>query len=656
MKKRGQITFFIIIGIAIVFIIFFGILYKESISNLLSDLNLVKSEKVPQEAKSVQEFVMNCIETTTLEGLDLMGRQGGYVKIPEDEVPIGSANIFSNKLSYIDGFDTKYWFYQKDNEIDVKEIPTIAFLENELSGYIKNNLFGCIDNFSVFEDYNLKYRNIDVDADIKDDRVIINVDMPVSGKKGDVEFRFYKFSKEIKSSFGKLYELARKIAEMEEAEAFFEEKTLDIMQLYDEVPMTDISFDCAPLLWSYEKVKEDFKKILFENIQFFKVKGTNYSLGEENRNYFEWDVTNQNYKGVTVNFLFDESWPFYLDVAPTENGVMRSEQITDVAGEFSNALKSLYCLNNYHFVYDVKYPILVSLNEGDDVLQFGMLVVVKDNQPRKVEITTEPIPEFDIRFCNNKQYTSTVYTYELRDNELVPLEDVNIRYKCITHNCGIGKSVMISDEAYIIEKFPLCLNGVLVGEKEGYNSDSQIISSNSEFVTNLILEPFVKKKVKVYVDREDLNVQDGEPFENERIIIELENNDKNYKTVILYPDTKEVELLEGEYHARMYIITEGSEITLKGRKIEKCIDIPEKGVLGLFGKKEQKCFKTEIPDVSLSNLISGETEFDFYVGDDDLKYDFIRFYIKQKKVPTNIEDLQQMNFKTEPILPVFLDE
>ena len=299
---------------------------------------------------------------------------------------------------------------------------------------------------------------------------------------------------------------------------------------------------------------------------------------------------------------------------------------------------------------------MVTLNRGDDTLQFGMMVVVKNNQPREAEIFAEEIPEVDTRFCDNREHVSTVYTYESVDGEILPLEDVNIKYKCITHSCGIGKSILIGDEAYITAKFPLCINGILAGEKVGYNSYEETISSNNEFITNLILEPFTKIDIKVRVLREDLNAADGEPYENEQVVIELENEEKGHKTIILYPETRQINLLEGDYHAKIYILYEGGKIILAGKDIEKCVDAPKGGILGLFGGDEPKCFTTKIPEMTLSNFISGEAEFDFYVSDSDLKSDFVRFYIKQKTIPVSVEDFEGLDFKTEPTLPVFLDE
>jgi len=652
MKKRGQITLFVIIGIVIVSGVLIGVVYKDKVSDFLGDLEIIKG-RVPIEAKSVQDFVTGCIEVVSKEGLDIIGSQGGYYELPGDTIARGSANIFSNKLEYIRGFETAYWFYQKDNEIDVMEIPSIETVEKELGKYVKENLMECVD-FSEFEDFGIRYNFNGVDVAIRDEKVSVNAEMDVQGKKGDVEFKFYGFNSVIDSKFGKLHGLGEQMVKMEGAESYFEEKTLEMMSVYDEVPMTGVSFDCAPFLWSAEKVEQDLKRILFYNMMFFKVKGTNYELAKENRKYFEWDITGEDYKDVNTNFLFSENWPFYFEVAPNENGVMRSEQITDVAGEFGNVLKALYCVNNYHFVYDLKYPIMVKLNEDDDVLQFGMMVVVKDNQARKTSVAGA-IPEPEVDFCDTKMHNSVVYTYERVDGELVPLEDVNIRYKCITTNCDLGRTIFIDDEAYLSEKFPLCLNGVLTGDREGYNKKEEIVSSNSQFVTSLVLEKLVKMDVDVFVNRENINSQDGKPLENEKVIIELENKDKRHKTIIIYPEMKEIELLEGDYHVKIYVLYEGDEITLKGRTIEKCVDVPKKGVLGFFGGDEKKCFKTEIPDTSLSNFISGESEFDFYVSESDLNNDFVRFYIKQKDIPTSVEDLEE-SFKTEPVMPVFLDE
>ncbi len=125
MKKRGQITLFIIIGILLLISISLVILFREEIT-------LFRPERViPVEITSLVIFGDNCLEQISTDALNILGTQGGYIYLPGE--------IENNPLSYIDtGLKIPYWQYIQQNRI-----PSIPLMEAHLSRYIEERLNNC---------------------------------------------------------------------------------------------------------------------------------------------------------------------------------------------------------------------------------------------------------------------------------------------------------------------------------------------------------------------------------------------------------------------------------------------------------------------------------------------------------------------------------
>ncbi len=216
---------------------------------------------------------------------------------------------------------------------------------------------------------------------------------------------------------------------------------------------------------------------------------------------------------------------------------------------------------------------------------------------------------------------------------------------------------MEGEDAFLTTEFPACIGGTLIAEKEGYHRTKEIdVDSNKEFSLSMILEKVITKQVKVQVTR--IGGGSSEPTQDEQVIIELEEPDKEYKTMILYPDQKEVQLIPGDYKVKEYVTRTGAPIKIIGKEIQNCVDVPKGGLLGFLGSTEQQCNSVKLPDLELDNLVTGGAEFDWTVDKDELyTSDYIKFYITTQATPKSLEELSSVNLNQEnAILPVFLNE
>ena len=657
--KKGQISAFAIIGIIIIFLLLIGMYYQTSIVRKISELQL-KTTALSPEAQKIENFVMQCMKETTETGVELLGLQGGYIELPGDTVATGNANMFSNKLEVVENLRTAYWYYQQSNGISVQSIPSKDEMSQELKKYIDATIEECFEDFSTFEYYSVEHRTPVSKVTISDKKVSVSLAMPTEAKIKDQRFSFKTFQIEVNTALGTLTDIAKKIVDNEISSNYLEEKTTDMMVAYDEIPYSGSDLSCGIKTWVVDKVISDFKMILYENIPQIRVAFTDYTLPDESHSYFEWFVTKKKYDNVEAFLFFSKSWPFYIDIAPKEEGILKSQQVTDKMGEVSFLAKSMFCMNDWNFIYDLKYPVLVTLydQENDYTFQFAIQVVIERNQPRKATIIPNQAVEKDRSYCKFTKVTkSAVYTSEEnKDDILIPLEDVDIKYKCINHLCDVGTTKREDGDTFLFTEFPSCVGGSVIGEKDGYHKAEEIdVDSNQEFSINLVLEKIITKPVRIQVNR--AGGVSSKPTASETVVIEFEEEEKDYRSVMIYPDQKDIHLIPGDYNVRMYVIRSGAPITIPGKEVETCVDVP-KGFFGFFGVTEPKCTTIKIPKTEMSSITTGGSEFEWTVYKNDLyNSDYVKFYINTKPTPKSLEELSSINLNQENLkLPVFLHE
>ena len=388
--KKGQTAIFIIIGIIILVSIgtFFYISKVVREGGLESERE--RALLVPKQVEPVKTFIEACIDQVSREGINLIGLQGGYSNIPGDVFAGASQNIFSNSLQIFRNLKAPYWYYEKASGIQESQKPSKENMEEELNDYLNENLADCVNGVSVFEPqgYEFALGEIDAKSTIKTDSVNVEVIYPINVKFKDIDFNFDKFNKYLDAPLGRLYDLAERIMDSEEKTNFLEEKTLDFLIIYDEIPFDSVDFECVPRVWSVQNVEKDLKDILSLNMPNIKIENSANSF-EGDRKYFNWDL-GRDYRTMSTNFMFSGEWPFFMDVEPNEGGILSGTSISgNIKDSFVKFGTSFFCMNNYHFVYDIKYPLLVVLRDDNAfggegyTFQFAVQVIIDNNQPKK---------------------------------------------------------------------------------------------------------------------------------------------------------------------------------------------------------------------------------------------------------------------------------
>lgn len=646
MEKRGQVTSFMIIGFIIFVLIASFFIVRQYVLKSELDRLAEKALQVPEKIKPIKQDLDLCLETIATEAVKLAGSQAGYIKIPTDNIPVNPSMPFSNSIEIFNGVKVPYWFYEKSG-IQTKQIPELVDTQSQIEDYILENIDNC--NY-VLEDFvnrgyafNVSYRGVPK-VEIKDEYTLVSISLPIDISIAEFNFDLSKYPliANVKAPYGRLYKVARGIQETEDKTNFFEEKAFDAMVAYPEIPLSGTEFTCERKFWNKQDVTQSMKEIISLNMNAIRLTG-NYNDPENN--YFNLD-SNVNTKGITTQFLYSTRWPMYLDVAPAEGGLLKSDQLTQrFSDQISGIITSLLCINNWHFIYDVKYPILISLadptamDNNGFVFQFADLVIIDNNQPKQNLLGQESQPDMKFPVCKYPSTNISVNTYEyLDDGTVQSLDGVDINFKCFTTRCEMGVTGSEEYESSLTTQFPACVNGLISGEKQGYYKSEQLASTNEEQTVTLILEPIKRITYDVkLIEKDNGEIRDN--YDSEKIIFELKNKDNDFSTSFVYPEMQQIDLIPGTYEVKSYVIGNSTwPITIKGQTIENCFETPQNTILGLIFK-EKKCVEIKTEDMIMNEVIKGGAQFEFTLTRDSLNNGYITFYTMVDKIPSSFESL-----------------
>ena len=192
MKKRGQITIFIILGL--VFLMFFLIILFTR-SYRIEKIGVISSD----ELNPIKYYVDLCAKSSASDALYLLGVQGGYTAPPKLYFQSAYAKI-------------AYWYYEGQDTS-----PTISIMEQELSSYVNRALPECIENLDAFSimGFEFEFGEIDTKTKINENNVEFNIDYPITIKKGDSKTEIKEFYRNFPVRLGHIHNIAKEIVRKE---------------------------------------------------------------------------------------------------------------------------------------------------------------------------------------------------------------------------------------------------------------------------------------------------------------------------------------------------------------------------------------------------------------------------------------------------------
>ncbi|MBU2637469.1 MAG: hypothetical protein KJ955_00680, partial [Nanoarchaeota archaeon] len=383
MNKRGQIAVYVAFGLVIVALAVLIFFFRETALFDAWEKERQLAMEVPEKAAELHTFMQECITGIAEDGVSLIGMQGGYIELPATVTPPTPARPFGNTLEIFPGSDLKtaYWFYVTPNGLQKITVPSKADMEAGLAEYINSRIGYCALNFALFETYNATAGEISTEVSIKDKQVLFTVDYPIRIIVEDFNYKLPKFYIKVDAKLGEMYDMSREILAKSNADFFLEEKTIDILAMYKDIPFSRTELTCEPKVWTKTRVAAALKNALASNLQFIKVEGTNFDM---DRDYFVWDALGTRHKDISSSFRFSPNWPLKMDVYPSEGELLTAKPFMDIGNSAMAFLTSLFCLTDYNFIYDIQYPVLATMSDENGFLfQFATMVIIDNNQPRE---------------------------------------------------------------------------------------------------------------------------------------------------------------------------------------------------------------------------------------------------------------------------------
>lgn len=601
MNRKGQVAIFVIVAIVLVgaVVAYFAFTGRLGLGQGAG------------EFQPIFDRQKTCIEDATRGALELAGLQGGRITVGA-YAPGSDYAPFSSHLNFL-GSPVPYWYSLTSNGIFKENVPTKNEMQFEIASFIQDQLARC--DFSDFyqQGYVIEKGNYKASVTLLDASVRVQVSQTFSVSREDASASASSQSVEVKSNFGKFYTVARTIYDKEKKDAFLESYAVDVLRNY--APVDGVALTCAPKIWKTQDVLNDLRSGLSSNIGAIKFKGSYYSLSSEENTYFVVDQQTS----VPVQVMYNPSWPSVIDITPADESLLIAKPIGN-----DPALGAMgFCYVPYHFVYDIKIPVLFQLYDGETLFQFPVVAVIDNNVPRTA-VLGESVSEDQPDVCAFKTTPVTIATY---NRELQPVE-ASVSYHCFDSLCDAGTTSLNGNEASVQTLVPACVNGIVHAHAEGYADTQALFSSNSESRAELIMERLHDVQLDVRVDGQSLQGT---------AIVQLVSPEKTVSAA--YPEVSQISLSEGSYNVTVYVYG-NSSITIPASTKTECQTITRPGLAGFFGGTKEQCFDITLPETTIDYALLGGGSSSVYLLESQLRNGILRIDVPSVPSPSTLEQAQ----------------
>jgi len=601
--KRGQVTIFVIIAIVIVAAVILIFAFR---GNLFGT-------SIPAELQPVYSFYSECLALETENALNILGTQGGRIESGEF-APGSDFAPYSSHLNFL-SIPVPYWYYVSSNGIVRENVPSVSEMETEVENFIAERINDC--DFSDFysQGFYITLNEPSVEVSILDGRVDVSVSERVEVSRGEVSAVKTNHEVSVESKIGKFHGLALDVYNKQIEDAFLEDYTIDVLRLY--APVDGVLVQCSPATWRGPEVVDELRSALESNIGAIRFGDGNYQLSEADREYFVVDSPGVDEQ---VGFLYSSSWPTRVEIVPTEGELLYAEPVGNQEGLGAMG----FCYVPYHFVYDIGFPVMVQILDGNEFFQFPVVVIVDNNVPRQANLQSiVNEPDFDL--CEFQNAELEVRTFDVNLN---PVE-ASVSYECFEQSCRLGDTVISGDSAVLSTNAPQCVNGYVAAKSEGYADKKVIFSTNVDSSVDVILD----REHEVSVD---VRVGGIEP--SGLSVVTFDKEDGDSVTAIL-PDDATVSLSEGQYTVSVYSYGESAIVIPESVRFE-CNEIPSGGIGGFLGQTEERCYEVTIPRTVIDTALTGGGSEEVYILESQIEQGSIRVLVDSLPKPTSLQQLQ----------------
>lgn len=532
-SRKAQITVFIIIGIILVL--------SVGVYTYLRTAGIKPAEIFQPKAPPVVAFIDACIEKTASDALSAMGDQGGYITLPDNIAldPTKHVNLIPGVGGEVSP-KVPYWYFEGANQI-----PSIEYMQVQVETYIDQNLAFCLENYTDLRDEYMITEISGYSADVvfTEQETVIGLSYAVDIQpRGQEEITSVEqFLVRLDIPVRRMWQLANDLLNAENEKTFFENMTMNVMSSHspEDIPFSGMLFECGRKQWLLSDIKRKTIKAIEPAVTGIRFKNTDHppflendddyrrvhdavqdwreseirkplrlpdDIPEDSYEYFQYyfDFTDRNYDDFKVVSTYKKEWGMNMLSTPNQYGVMKSS----VQSLQSRIIQMLLCLNTYHFVYDVTYPVMISINDPEAmhntgyVFRFAFPVQIFHNAPDRTLLPTtiiEPI-EFASDVCGF--LAPEEHTIRVRDRITnAELSKVNLTFQCLTIACDLGYTRTNNRHLQWSGQFPEgCYAPIITANRSGYLYTEKQHDGTEPFYIDMYPTQTVKFDVKRHTE------------------------------------------------------------------------------------------------------------------------------------------------------------
>jgi hypothetical protein len=514
--RGGQVSIFIILGIAILILFVFLNYIQTKVQ--VDDKPVDTAMNLPQSP--IYHYTQLCLEKTAKDAIVLIGMQGGYVELPK---------MYDNKKSYIQDLDggvkVPLWRYQGQNVIPSKER-----MEAEIASYVNQNLDRCLrlETLNEVENYK-RIGNITTIAKIGDTEVSVFSNLTIEAQIEGKKVQYKEFYANVPVNLGKILSTASYVLQRHTNDPFLERATINVLSMDPDIPLGGMEFSCQKLSWSKREVQakiQDYLTSLFPRVRIvntgyipFKEPLTVYSTYQKTWSldrvevegkpdnlpndmyeylHLQWDMGTYDWGNIVPLVSYFPKYGMRMQVNPSDGDKIKSNP-----GKSDYESLKMLCVNIYHFTYDFDFPVKLSLYDSSAfngegyVFSYAIPVTIDHNYPTRdsVGFLMMDATDTDTQFCNTT-YDNDIYVVARDYFTGMPVGNVNVTFDCVKYYCDYGQTNM-NDSFGVPQlkvKLPLgCANGYFIGENNDYiRFKEQVVAPEEKGSVELTMVPLKK--------------------------------------------------------------------------------------------------------------------------------------------------------------------
>lgn len=200
-NKKGQITLFLLIGIAILFITAIAMYFMGRESGIEMAAQQVSGTEFEETAQAVENFVKQCVRRGAEDALLVAGNQGGYTYLTQANISPKFVKYMTYTIPYL-------------AMANMSLVPSNQVIEEySLDAYIPWSVKNCLGEYAIFPGVNVSETKLKVRSTIEYESVAFDIDYPISISQGNLQKRLEKYSFSVPVRLGKIMEIVNKTVE-----------------------------------------------------------------------------------------------------------------------------------------------------------------------------------------------------------------------------------------------------------------------------------------------------------------------------------------------------------------------------------------------------------------------------------------------------------